>query len=111
MTLSEQIEDVMQRGELTLSDVAVWLQVNRLTLRSWVVNKRTPRERRINHINARLTKLDELVTKDGPFVPADLSEHKRPAFIRGKADEICGGIPKNNTSFKRKVLRSNILQQ
>ena len=110
MSLQEQITWVMEHGQLTLSDVSRWLHVPIPTVRSWHVNGRTPRNRRIKVVETRLDKLRTYILEHGAFVPEDLSEHNRPEFIKAKANEICGGISKKNFAKPRKLLRSSVLQ-
>ena len=89
-----------ERLDLTASDLAVWFGRPRMTLRSWLVEARTPTEGRVLDECARRLKLLK-ATRALP-VPYDVLKHERPGYIKQAFNDADNaGVPARNSARKR----------
>jgi cyanate lyase len=86
LTLAERLLACMQRGDLSLADLAHWLDRPYATVRTWVYDDRYPHGVYWRTIDDRLKLLEhEIVTRT--HIPVkDVSAHDRPNYLRGIRD-------------------------
>ena len=76
----------MKRGDMTISDLAVWFERPRATVNTWV-NGRTPYGPSGREAGASLERLHAAIrNKRGFPIPATLSWKKRADYIKGVRD-------------------------
>lgn len=79
----ERLRRCMAAGRLTYSDMAHWFSVPRATMVTWVTGANKPRPTRGIELDRRLLLLEHTIKSEaGLPVPHDLSEYKRPTYIR-----------------------------
>ena len=91
-TFTTNLQVQAERLDLTASDLSIWFERPRATLRTWLENERTPKEGRVlDECARRLTLLRS--SRDLP-VPFHISARERPAYIKlayDRADHA--GVP------------------
>ena len=84
---SEDLANWQAKADMTISDLAVWFGRPRSTVKTWVLDGRTPLGPSGRLARVRLNLLIWAVRqKRGLPVPATLSAHERPEYVRGKRD-------------------------
>jgi hypothetical protein len=92
---SARLRLCMRRGSLTISDLARWFGRPIPTVRTWVLNGRTPCEGYYEESNRRLKILEkEIERRRGssriyrPLVPVEITKRERPLYLCRYFDAI-----------------------
>ena len=97
---TQELRTQTERLDLTASDLAVWFERPRMTLRSWLVEARVPTRGRVLDECARRLRL--LRTTRALPVPYDVLKHERPGYIkRAFNDANNAGVPARNPARAR----------
>lgn len=88
-----------RRLDLTASDLAIWFERPRLTVRSWIEDTRTPTTGRVLDECARRLKL--LRSSRALPVPYDVLKPERPSYIKRAFEHANAGVPARNTARSR----------
>lgn len=88
MTFPERLNACLDRGQLTISNLAVWFGRPRSTVKTWVYG-RTPVGPTGRTALDRLTLLEWAITHGQGFpIPPMTSIPERPGYLRGVRDEL-----------------------
>jgi hypothetical protein len=92
--LSARLKACMDRGSLTLADLARWFGRPHATVRTWYTLNREPREGYRDEVLRRLKMLeDEIIRRrgvarfPGPFVPVEITKRERPLYLKRRYNE------------------------
>lgn len=86
-TFSQRLNWCLQRGELTISDLAIWFDRPRSTVNTWVQG-RTPKGPAGRLAETWLKTLQDWIrNKAGLPVPLELTQSRRVQYIQGLRDD------------------------
>lgn len=94
--LQLKIAHCVNRGGLSLSEIARWLDVPLPTVRTWYLDGKVPRAYKMKHVNFWLAKLTELVDakEEGvPLISIDVSLRNRASFLEKLKNENTRLLP------------------
>lgn len=96
----EQLRLLRSRLDLTASDLAVWFDRPRATMRTWLELERTPKAGRVLDECARRLKL--LRSSRALPVPYDVLKPDRPGYIKQAFRDVDNaGVPARNSALFR----------
>ena len=95
-TLAKRLTACMVRGNLTIADLANWLDRPYPTVRTWVYYGRFPHGIYYEAIDARIKLLEAAIVKRAKIPVPSMSAHLRPAYIQQVRNELERGLSKAN---------------
>lgn len=91
--LSTRIKKAALKGQLTVSDLALWFERPNATVRTWIKLNREPAAAKLDETEYRLYKLERAIWANKFPVPYALTQRERPNYIkRVRADELKQGL-------------------
>jgi hypothetical protein len=96
MQLKEAIEYAMEEGGLTVSDLAILLNRQRITVRTWRLGTK-PKPHAARDIWRKLNTVTAHVKQNGPLIPPDTNERHRRGIVEGIRNELFG-VPAEDTA-------------
>lgn len=97
---TQQLRAQAERLDLGASDLAVWFERPRVTVRTWLVGRNTPTRGRVLDECAR--RLQLLKTTRALPVPYDVLKYERPAYIKRAFDDANhAGVPARHLARAR----------
>lgn len=89
LSFAARLKLCMDRGSLTLADLARWFGRPHPTVRTWYVEEREPAEGYRNETLRRLKLLEDAITENkgratrwSPLVPIEITKRERPLYLQ-----------------------------
>jgi len=104
-TFQQRLRWCQENGALSVADLSVWFQVAYPTVRAWCQG-RIPRNARQSQFGFALAMLESAIREGhGLPIPFELSQHKRPEYVRALRDRFSRTHPTSRGIALRNAVR------
>lgn len=92
--LYQRLRRCREVGGLTLANIALWLDEPESTVKEWTVNRRYPRDYKLEHLYNKLDALELAITEaGGSLIPPNIRQRDRNKYLRGLLDARKSQVP------------------